>query len=255
MIRKCQIPNSKRRESTHHRIKKNSDSSFFNLEKKYLSTYKAQKLLKGKIYYVHSKISQHLHGTTLNKPFKKHSHFWKAHNGPISGLDWNIPSYSHLLVTAGLDAAVQIWNVWSNLNYKLATFTHHKKAVKNVELVNRGSNLLSCSYDCTALVTDVETGKILALCEHADYVTACHGHVLNPHLFISGSENIILMWDSRVPQAPVNHFTYKDKFGQVQDLLFIANGDELVSCTDIVSRDSSDRSILIWDTRSKAVSF
>lgn len=101
MSKKSQISNTELRETTHHRIKKNTNSSFYNLEKKCLSTHKEQKYVKRKIYYVHSKVSQHLTGTNLNKPFKKHSHFWKAHNGPISRLDWNIPHHSHLLVTAG----------------------------------------------------------------------------------------------------------------------------------------------------------
>jgi hypothetical protein len=42
-------------------------------------------------------------------------------------------------------------------------------------------------------------------------------------------------------------------FCQVQDICFLTNGTQLLSCADIVSRDSADRNIMVWDFGSGAV--
>jgi len=40
---------------------------------------------------------------------------------------------------------------------------------------------------------------------------------------------------------------------QVQDLCFLDDGGQFLSCNDIVGRDSPDRTIMIWDFSSAAV--
>ena len=40
---------------------------------------------------------------------------------------------------------------------------------------------------------------------------------------------------------------------QVQDLAFIQNGSQMLSCNDFVTRDSTDRNIMAWDFQSGVV--
>ena len=40
---------------------------------------------------------------------------------------------------------------------------------------------------------------------------------------------------------------------QVQDIEFLRDGSEFLSCTDMVARDSADRSIMAWDFDSGVV--
>ncbi|CAG5126231.1 unnamed protein product [Candidula unifasciata] len=204
---------------------------------------------KRKLFYIHSKVAPYVNLTPTNKCANRRLSSWTAHDGVINRLAWNIPSFSHLLVTAGMDTSVKVWNVWSSLDPCVARLSSHKKAVKHVEWCHTGRKVLSCSCDRTAQVTDIETAKILGTYEHMGFVTAGQIHPSNPNLFVTGTDNLVVKWDMRTPQAPVKHFSYKDKFGQVQDLLFINNGQEFVSCSDLVSRDCADRTVMVWDLR------
>lgn len=53
---------------------------------------------------------------------------------------------------------LQIWNIWSQLKSCVKILPNHTKAVRNVEWSDDGRKLLSCSYDKTASVIDVEKG-------------------------------------------------------------------------------------------------
>ncbi|XP_005098633.2 WD repeat-containing protein 25 [Aplysia californica] len=205
-----------------------------------------------KIFFVHSKIAPYLHSKTSCKCSHKLSDTWKAHSTVINRLNWNVPTYAHLLLTAGMNEEVRVWNVWSTLDSCVSVLHVHKKPVKHAEWSHDGKAILSCSYDRTALVTDVESGKVLSTCEHPGFVTAGCGHQSNPSLFMTGTDNMILLWDRRVKEVPVKSFQYKDKFGQVQDIIF-SSEQEIVSCSDLVARDSADRGIMAWDVRSGVV--
>ncbi|GFO48708.1 WD repeat-containing protein 25 [Plakobranchus ocellatus] len=207
-----------------------------------------------KVFYVHSKVAPLLHSYFNSKLACKASASWCAHDGAVNRLNWNQPNFSHLLVTSGMDSRICVWNVWSShADQCVAVLTCHKKAVKHAEWCQGGRSIFSCSYDRTAQISDVENGQTKVTLDHVGFVTAGCLHSSNPNLVVTGTDNMAFMWDIRTPQAPVKHFSYKETFGQVQDLAFISEDRELVSCADHVSRDSADRSILIWDVRSTAV--
>ena len=54
----------------------------------------------------------------------------------------------------------------------------------------------------------------LSVFDHKDYVTCVKYHPNDCNLFVTGSSNILMGWDSRSPK-PIRRFTYKDRFGQV----------------------------------------
>lgn len=218
----------------------NSTSSQYSLDKR-------------KVFYIHSKVAPYLHTNCVFKPALKTSSYWSVHNRAVNRLNWNLPNFSHLLVSAGMDSKICGWNVWSNVDPCVFTFTCHTKAVRLAEWCHSGRSVFSCSFDRSAQITDVETGKNKARLDHVGFVTAGSFQFTNPNLVVTGSDNVIFMWDTRTPQAPVKHYTYKENFGQVQDLTFISDDREMVSCGDQVTRDSADRSIMVWDVRSTAL--
>lgn len=86
----------------------------------------------------------------------------KIHDGAINRLKWNSrETYSHLLATCSMDKSVKIWSIFDNNERKLIQcFSDHLKAVKDVLWSGCGTKVLSCSYDKTVHIYDVEKGKI-----------------------------------------------------------------------------------------------
>lgn len=116
-----------------------------------------------KMYFVHSKVAPYLHQKTIHckvPSSKEWTH--PAHAGAINKVRWNIASFSHLLVSCSMDTTVKIWNVWSQLNPCVQLLRSHDKAVKDVNWSLDGKQLLSSSYDRSAVLSDVETGMFLS---------------------------------------------------------------------------------------------
>ena len=63
---------------------------------------------KRKVYYIHSKVAPYLHTHSVFRPASKTSASWSAHDGAVNRLHWNIPNFSHLLVTAGKDFSFSV---------------------------------------------------------------------------------------------------------------------------------------------------
>ena len=110
--------------------------------------------------YIHSKIAPHLSkNTVISKcPGRKEKCIKAAHSGVINRVKWNVVNYSHLFLSASMDGSVKIWNIWSQLDPCLQTLSVHSKAVKDAVWSACGRKILSCSYDRTAAISDVESG-------------------------------------------------------------------------------------------------
>ena len=59
----------------------------------------------------------------------------------------------------GMNQEVRIWNMWSTLEPCVAVLRGHKKSVKHAEWGQDGRTVFSCSYDRTALLSHVESGR------------------------------------------------------------------------------------------------
>ena len=115
--------------------------------------------LKMKVYVVHPKISPHLNRHQSNRCASKELHRWPAHTGAINRIAWcsNL-SFSHLILSASMDSTVRVWNAWGQQQACVRTITTHNKAVRDAQWSGDGRQILSCSYDRTASITDVHTG-------------------------------------------------------------------------------------------------
>jgi WD40 repeat protein len=120
----------------------------------------SSKIQNVKVYTVHPTISPYLGHHQASHCPSKLLRRWGAHFSVLNRLSWcsSLP-YSHLLASVGADSVVRVWNAWGQHEPCVRTFTHHSKAVRDVQWSKDGRRILTCSYDRTAIITDVETGN------------------------------------------------------------------------------------------------
>jgi len=132
--------------------------------------------VKKSCFVVHHKLAPHLHTVTrnTNRIPRKILHVLPGHSGTVNRIHWNIAEYSHLLLTASMDATVRVWNVLSSRDSDpcVRTLKVHSKAVKAARWSACGRQILSCSYDKFAKLTDVECGTVHFLAFQS--AVACH---------------------------------------------------------------------------------
>jgi len=89
-----------------------------------------------------------------------------------------------LLASAAMDHKVQIWNVWNAPDQRVArTLTCHSAALKDVQWSSDGTSVLSCGFDQTIQLSDIESGSQLKVRACCCYFIVCIG------LFISHTAN------------------------------------------------------------------
>lgn len=83
-----------------------------------------------------------------------------------------------------MDHKVQIWNVWNAPDQQVArTLTCHSAALKDVQWSSDGTSVLSCGFDQTIQLSDIESGSQLKVRACCCYFNVCIG------LFISHTAN------------------------------------------------------------------
>nr|XP_054758333.1 WD repeat-containing protein 25-like [Lytechinus pictus] len=188
--------------------------------------------------------------TSCSKPPKRLFCNFVLHEGPVTHVEWNIPQFSHLLLSSSMDKTVRIWN-YSTQRRCVQTLNCHEGAVKDAQWNADGQLILSCGFDKTARLSDARSGTNFQVFDHSSYVTCIKWHPTDPHMFISGSYgSTMYCWDTRT--GSIVH-QYAGKLGQILAVEFINNGTEFVATCDTVSRDSTDRTIMVWDTKTAAL--
>lgn len=211
----------------------------------------------GKSFFViHSKIQPHLFVNDIvqSRVPQKVLKQLNGHLGAVNRVKWCIRQYSHLLLSVSMDQSAKIWNVFSTSSDPcVRTISCHWKAVKDGDWSATGRQIVTCGFDRTARVSDIEKGTELCKCKFDDFVTCVKYHPVQENLFVAGSLNLLKCWDVRCSSKPVRSYSFKDKIGQVHDLCFLDNGNTFLSCGSLVARDSADRNIMVWDFLSGAV--
>ncbi|XP_071476224.1 WD repeat-containing protein 25-like [Diadema antillarum] len=184
-----------------------------------------------------------------NKPPRHVLLGFSSRSGPVTRVQWNIPKYSHLMLSASMDKTVRLWDY---LSEKCVQTLHcHQGAVKDAQWSTDGRSILSCGFDKTARLTDAQSGTSFQVFDHSSYVTCVRWNPADPQMFISGTYNsTIFNWDTRT--GKIAH-QYSGKLGQILSVEFINQGAEFVASCDTVSQDSADRTIMVWDTDTGAL--
>ncbi|MCO5582536.1 hypothetical protein L7F22_036435 [Adiantum nelumboides] len=152
-----------------------------------------------------------------------------------------------LLASGGLDCAARIWNAWRHKRSvgALRSFTSHSAAIKDMQWSPDGSSILTCGFDQTSRLNDVETGLETQVFKEDQVVNVVKFHPAQKDVFLSGgSKGVLRLWDVR--SGAVAH-EYRKGQGQIMDADFNREGKHFVSTSDIADRNSSDRTIIVWD--------
>ncbi|KEH19706.1 putative transcription factor WD40-like family [Medicago truncatula] len=180
----------------------------------------------------------------LNSIPDKLSATLSGHTRAVNAIHWS-STHAHLLASAGMDNAVFIWNVWSNDKKKACALNFHNAAVKDVKWSQQGHFLLSCGYDCTSRLIDVEKGMETQVFREDQIVGVIKFHPDNSSLFLSGgSKGHIKLWDIRTDKAVHN---YNRNLGSILDVEFTTNGKQFISSSDVSGSNISENSIIVWD--------
>ncbi|KAK9092185.1 hypothetical protein Syun_027096 [Stephania yunnanensis] len=169
-----------------------------------------------------------------------------GHTKPVWAYQ-NSPLCSHLLASAGMDHSVYVWNVWSREDQKKARiFNFHNTAIKDVRWSPQGLFLLSCGYDCTSRLIDVEKGTQTQFFKEDQTVDVVKFHPDNFNLFLSGGSNgLIRLWDIRAGRVALEY--KRGGLGPILDVEFSLDGKQFISSADITNGFASENSIIVWD--------
>lgn len=144
-----------------------------------------------------------------------------------------------------MDNSICIWNPWSSEQKIARKLFIHNAAVKDVKWSWQGLSVLSCGYDCSSRLVDVEKGMETQIFKEDQMVGVVKFHEDDFNLFLSGgSQGRIRLWDIRTRKA-VHEFVRGGE--PVLDVEFTRNGKQIISSSDITRSNVSENSIIVWD--------
>ncbi|XP_028251460.1 WD repeat-containing protein 25 [Parambassis ranga] len=173
-----------------------------------------------------------------------------GHQGPVNMVQWcPLPHLSHLLLSASMDKTFKVWD-GAESGRCLRVYTCHSGAVRDACWTPCGRRLLTGSFDNTAVITDVETGKRAVKLDNQFRVMCVAVHPSHPEVFLCGGySSMVKAWDSRSCKVVKE---YKAGIQQTLDILFLKGGVDFITSSDCVSRDSADRTLIAWDYQTTA---
>ncbi|BDA47701.1 Pre-mRNA-processing factor 17 [Coccomyxa sp. Obi] len=169
---------------------------------------------------------------------KKWIHTWSGHTKGVNAIRF-FPGSGHLLLSAGLDGKVKIWDVYGN-GKCMRTYMGFSKGVKDISFSNDGRKFLSTSYDKVVKLWDTETGQVLqTLGEGKMFFTArFHPSDDKQNVIMGGcADKKIYQWDSDTGDL-VQEYNYH--LGAVNTVTFVDEGRRFVSTSD-------DKTIRVWE--------
>ncbi|XP_073054605.1 uncharacterized protein [Primulina eburnea] len=167
-----------------------------------------------------------------------------GHTKSVNTVQWS-RTHAHLLASAGMDHTVCIWNVWSRDQKRARILNCHHAAVKDVKWSDDGLSVLSCGYDCTSRLVDVEKGIELQILKEDQFVEVVKFFPSNCNLFLSGgSKGQLKLWDIRAGKLV---HKYVRSLGPILDVEFTVDGKQVITSSDVSKSNLSENAIIVWD--------
>lgn len=169
---------------------------------------------------------------------KKWIHTWTGHTKGVAAIRF-FPTYGHLILSAGMDEKVKIWDVYNDRKC-LRTFMGHSKAVRDICWSNDGRRFLSCGYDKYIKLWDAETGTCLGSFTNGKipYCVKFNPDDDKQNIFVVGcSDKKIIQWDINSKQITQE---YDQHLGAVNTITFIDQNRRFVTSSD-------DKSLRVWE--------
>lgn len=167
---------------------------------------------------------------------KKRVHTWVGHSKAVNAIRL-FPKTGHLLLSAGLDGKVKLWDVY-NERRVLRTFLGHSRGVRDVCFSNDGRKFLSASFEKTIKLWDTETGQCINRLSNSGTPVCVRFFPDDENQFLTGShDRKIYQWDMKANEAVQ---VYNRHLGAVNSVTLIDNNRRFVSTSD-------DKSIRVWE--------
>lgn len=167
---------------------------------------------------------------------KRHVHSWSGHTKGVNACRF-FPQLGHLLLSAGLDGKVKIWDVVRDKRC-MRTYLGHSKGVRDIWFANDGRRFVSTGYDRIVRCWDTETGKVLGSYGSGKMCYTVRLHPEEQHVLMAGTQDKkILQWDMNTGEL-VQEYDYH--LGAVNTVTFIDNNRRFVSTSD-------DKTIRMWE--------
>ncbi|KAI0217244.1 hypothetical protein L0F63_002941 [Massospora cicadina] len=165
---------------------------------------------------------------------KKRIHTWTGHNKAVSAIRFFLNS-GHLLLSAGMDNKLKIWDVYHDRKC-LRTFLGHTKAVRDVNFNSKGTRFISASYDRYVKIWDTETGKCIRTFTTGK-IPYCAKFIPTLTSRISSSPAVRTRRLSRSGDITQE---YDQHLGAVNSITFVDDNRRFVSTSD-------DKTMRVWE--------
>nr|GEU58440.1 pre-mRNA-processing factor 17 isoform X1 [Tanacetum cinerariifolium] len=169
---------------------------------------------------------------------KRLVHTWSGHTKGVSAIRF-FPKHGHLLLSAGMDSKVKIWDVF-NSGKCMRTYMGHGKAVRDISFCNDGSKFLTAGYDKNIKYWDTETGQVISTFStgKVPYVVKLNPDDDKQNILLAGmSDKKIVQWDINTGQITQE---YDQHLGAVNTITFVDSNRRFVTSSD-------DKSLRVWE--------
>ena len=170
---------------------------------------------------------------------KRCIHTWSGHSKGVNAIRF-FPESGHLLLSAGLDSKVKIWDV-SNTGRCMRTYLGHEKGVRDICFTNDGRKFVSTGYDRNIKLWDTETGQVIRTLSSGKMLGYCvkfHPDEDKQNLVLCGcSDKKIYQFDTETGDIVQE---YNEHLGAVNSITFVDENRRFVSSSD-------DKSLRVWD--------
>ncbi|XP_052173471.1 uncharacterized protein LOC127788859 isoform X2 [Diospyros lotus] len=169
---------------------------------------------------------------------KRLVHTWSGHTKGVSAIRF-FPKHGHLILSAGMDTKVKIWDVF-NSGKCMRTYMGHSKAVRDIWFCNDGTKFLTAGYDKNIKYWDTETGQVISTFSTGKipYVVRLNPDDDKQNILLAGmSDKKIVQWDMNSGQITQE---YDQHLGAVNTITFVDNNRRFVTSSD-------DKSLRVWE--------
>jgi len=163
-------------------------------------------------------------------------HTYNGHTKGVAKIEF-FPNTGHLLLSAGMDDMIKIWDVY-NTRKCMRTYMGHDKAVKDVSFNADGSRFVSTSWDKKVRLWDTETGKVIQTVTTGKIGYCAKIHPKQENLVLVGqSDKKVIQWDMNSGDLVQE---YDQHLGPVNSITWVDGGDRFMSSSD-------DKTLRVWE--------